>query len=38
MATHTPIPFWLAMPLGDACAWGATVREVLKEDATRGDG
>jgi hypothetical protein len=33
MVTHTAIPYWLSLPLGDLYAWSGTVRQVQDEDA-----
>lgn len=33
MATYTPIPYWLSLPWGEACAWSKTVLRVQNEDA-----
>jgi len=33
MATYTPVPFWLGMPLVRLEKWFAAARDVVREDA-----
>jgi hypothetical protein len=32
-ASHTPVPFWLKMPIRRLFAWIETINEVEKEEA-----
>ena len=32
-ASHTPVPFWLQMPIRRLFAWIETINEVEKEEA-----
>lgn len=32
-ASHTPVPFWLQMPIHRLFAWIETINEVEKEEA-----
>jgi hypothetical protein len=33
MATHTPIPYWLSLPVAKAYAWIETVSRIRAEDS-----
>jgi hypothetical protein len=33
MATSTPVPYWLSLPLAELCEWAATVERVQIDDA-----
>lgn len=33
MATHTPIPYWLSLTVGDVYAWNATVVQIQTDDS-----
>jgi hypothetical protein len=38
MATYTPIPHWLQMPLIEACIWYGAVARVQAEDEANARG